>query len=164
MVVHEFSHVLGCLITRVKIHRVQWFGTTEAFVQHDKPGASAGLVISMAPFIIGNALGFWFLHGAMGLFAQRHWLAVVFLWIGASTVLLSFPSLQDAQNTVQSFSDSYRKKLFGKNSLVAKLFWLVSVPFVFLPLFVLLAVFVLFNYFFVLRLGWLAGFLVFAAA
>ena len=164
MVLHEFSHVLGCLVTGVKIHAVKWFGTEEAFVKHDKPRASAGLIISLAPFVLGNLVGFWFLQQSFGLFASRELLGIVFFWFGSSIVLLSFPSAQDASNTLQAFSDSYNQKIFGKNSLFSKFFWLLTVPVVFVPLFALLGIFLVFNSFFFLRLGWLAGFLFLAAA
>ena len=164
MVVHEFSHVAACLVTGVRIHAVKWFGTTEAFVQHDKPRASAGLIISLAPFVLGNLLGLWFLHESVLALGSNALTGALFLWVGVSTVLLSFPSQQDAANTLQAFSDSYAEKLFGKQSLFSKLFWLLTVPFVFVPLFALLAVFLIFNEFFFLRLGWVAGFLILAAA
>jgi hypothetical protein len=164
MVLHEFSHVLACLFTGVKVHEVKWVGTSEAFVKHDKPGAFSGLVISLAPFVLGNLLGFWFLQQAIHSFSSDFAWAVLFLWFGASMVLLSFPSLQDSQNTWQAVADSYHKKLSGKNSLTAKFVWLVSAPFVFIPLSFLLAVFLLFNYLFVLRIGWVIGFLTLAGA
>lgn len=164
MVVHEFSHVLGCLLTGVKIHSVKWVGADEAFVQHDRPRASAGLIISLAPFLVGNLLGFWFLQQAVSLIGSETLLGALFLWFGVSIVLLSFPSKQDAENALSAFLDSYQKKIFGKNPLTARLAWLVSAPFVFVPLLLLLAVFLLFNSFFLLRLGWLAGFLVLAVA
>lgn len=164
MIVHEFSHVLGCLVTGVKIHSVKWVGADEAFVQHDKPRASAGLVISLAPFVIGNLLGFWFLQQAVSMLSSDFLIGILFLWFGVSIVLLSFPSKQDAENTLAAFMDSYRNKIFGKNPLTARLAWLITVPFVFIPLLLLLTVFLIFNYFFLLRLGWLAGFLVLAGA
>ncbi len=164
MVVHEFSHVLGCLLTGVKIHSVKWVGTDEAFVQHDKPRASAGLIISLAPFVAGNLLGFWFLQQAVSLLGSDFAVGALFLWFGVSIVLLSFPSRQDSENTLSAFLDSYREKVFGKKPLTVRLGWLITAPFVFTPLLVLLAVFLLFNYFFLLRLGWLAGFLVLVGA
>lgn len=164
MVLHELAHVLACLFTGVKIHQVKWVGTSEAFVQHDKPGAFSGLVISLAPFVLGNLLGFWFLQQAIESVQSDFLFGILFLWFGISMVFLSFPSREDAQNTWLVFSDSYHKKLSGKNSFTAKFFWLVSAPFVFIPLLLLLAVFLLFNYLFLLRLGWLAGFLVLAGA
>jgi hypothetical protein len=159
MIVHEFSHVLGCLLTGVKIHSVKWVGADEAFVQHDKPRASAGLVISLAPFVVGNLLGFWLLQQSVSWLGSDVGIGLLFLWFGVSIILLSFPSKQDAENTLVAFKDSYQKKIFGSNPLFSRFAWLVSVPFVFIPLLLVLGVFLLFNSFFLLRLGWLAGFL-----
>lgn len=155
MIWHEFSHVLACLVTGVRIHKVKWFGVDEAFVQHDQPRASAGLVISLAPFVLGNLLGVFFLSQAHELFGFFDFSALVFLWLGISVVIFSFPSLTDAQNTLHAFLDSYKKKIGGATPLVWRLFWVLTVPFVFVPLFLLLGIFVLFNRFFLLRLGWL---------
>jgi len=87
MIVHELAHVLGCLFTGVKIHAVKWVGADEAFVQHDKPGAFSGLVISLAPFLLGNGLGFWFLQQALESFGSDFPLAILFLWFGSSMVI-----------------------------------------------------------------------------
>ncbi|MBU0635867.1 hypothetical protein KKE06_02465 [Candidatus Micrarchaeota archaeon] len=163
MVVHEFAHVLGCLLTGTRVHKVKWFGTSEAFVKHDKPGALAGLIISLAPFVLGNVLGFWFLQQSFLSFSAWDFLGIVFFWFGASLVLLAFPSKEDAENAFEAFVDSYREKIFDKNSILVKLAWLITIPFVFIPLVLVLGFILLFNYAFFLRLVWAVLFIIIAA-
>lgn len=162
MVFHEFSHVLGCLITGVKIHKVKWFGTTEAFVKHEKPGAFSGMIISLAPFLLGNILGFWFLQQSFLSFSFKDPLSILFFWFGASIVLFAFPSKEDAENTFEAFTDSYKEKIFGKKPVLVKTLWLLTVPFVFIPLILVLGFILLFNYAFFLRIVWVLLFIIFA--
>lgn len=161
MVLHEFAHVLGCLLTGIKIHEVKWFGTTEAFVKHDKPGALSGIIISLAPFVLSNALGFWFLNQAFHSTGDFVF-SIVFLWLGLSALLFAFPSRQDAENTFNAVYDSFQRKI-GSGPLLARLLWLITVPFVFIPLVLLLGFLLLFDYAFFLRVGWIV-FIAFLAA
>ena len=155
VVLHEVSHVIACAVTGVKVHKVKWFGVTEAFVQHDKPRALSGLVISLAPLIINNVLGFFLLRHANESVSADPFAAILFAWAGVSLVIFSFPSKPDAENTFNAFVESFGKKLSGQTPLLVRLVWLVLTPFVFIPLILLLGIVLVFDYVFVFRVAWL---------
>ncbi|MFH0954980.1 MAG: hypothetical protein V1777_02665 [Candidatus Micrarchaeota archaeon] len=157
VVLHELSHVLACAVTGVKVHQVRWFDTTEAFVQHDKPHAISGLVISLAPLLINNFLGYFLLKAASQALPREPALAVLAAWAGVSLVIFSFPSKPDAENTFNAFAASFGKKLSGPNPVWVRLAWLVLTPFVFIPLILLLGIVLVFDYVFVFRVLWLIG-------
>lgn len=155
VVLHELSHVIACFATGIKVHKVKWFGTTEAFVQHDKPGALSGLVISLAPLIINNLLGFFLLSTANKTVSSDPFAAILLAWAGVSLVIFSFPSKPDAENTFNAFAESFGKKLSPPTPVLTRLAWLVLFPFVFIPLILLLGVVLVFDYVFVFRVIWL---------
>lgn len=155
VVLHELSHVLACAATGVKVHKVKWFGVTEAFVQHDKPRALSGLVISLAPLLINNVLGFFLLKSANAALPSEPVAAILLAWIGISLVIFSFPSKPDAENTFNAFTDSFGKKLSAPTPVLARLAWLALLPFVFIPLILLLGIVLVFDFVFVFRVLWL---------
>lgn len=157
IVFHELSHVIACLVTGVKIGKVKWFGTDEAFVEHAKPNVVQGLIISIAPLILGNAIGFELLLFGHDLANHLSVFAIVVYWFAVSLMLYSFPSKQDAQNSFETFTEFYKKRILGKNGLLSKLFWLLTFPFFFVPLVILFGIILLFDSVFSLRALWIAA-------
>ncbi|MDO8625408.1 MAG: metalloprotease family protein [Candidatus Diapherotrites archaeon] len=154
IVFHELSHVVACAITGVKVHKVKWFGTDEAFVQHAKPNAWQGLVISIAPFLLGNFIAFELLLFGHAIAAANALLALVIYWFALSLLLYAFPSKTDAMNAFSAFTDFYRRHVIEKGSLATRFFWLLTFPFFFVPVIVLLGLILLFDSAFVLRGIW----------
>ncbi len=62
IIIHEISHVLGCLLTGAKIEEVKFFSPRGGYVKHRKPRLSIiGLpIIGMFP-VIGGTLSLFFL-------------------------------------------------------------------------------------------------------
>ncbi|MFH1663939.1 MAG: hypothetical protein ABH986_03975 [archaeon] len=154
MIFHEFSHLVACLLFGVKVMKVKFLGLNEAYVVHEQPNALKSIMITVAPFILGNLVALSFFSYAFTLLFFSNALGFVFLWLGLSVVYYCFPSDQDAKNTFNSFKDFYSKNLVKRN-LFVKLILIVSIPFVFIPLFVLLGLMMLFNQSYKLRLLWI---------
>jgi len=154
MIFHEFSHLVACLLFGVKVKKVKFLGLNEAYVVHEQSNALKSIMITIAPFILGNLISFYFFSYSFSLLFFSNYLGFVFLWLGLSLVYYSFPSNQDAKNTFNAFKDFYASNLVKRNIFI-KLLLIVSIPFVFIPLFVILGLMVLFNYFYFLRLAWI---------
>ena len=157
VIFHELSHLIACWCFGVKVRKIKLFGTKEAFVEHDKPNAWQSLGITIAPFILGNIFSFALFFSAKDLFVGASGMAIVFCWFGFSLALFSFPSEQDAMNAFGSFTGFYKNALFGKKSVLPKLLWLLLLPFIFVPLFLLLGFFLVFDRFLALRVVWMVA-------
>jgi hypothetical protein len=161
MIFHELSHLLACLIFGVKVRKVKFFGLREAYVIHERPNAWQSAFISLAPFLLGNLMAFYFFSYAFNLLFFYNPFGFLFLWLAFSFAHYSFPSDHDARNIFDSFKRFYLFNLTKRNLLV-KILLLASIPFVFFPLSVLLALMLLFNSSYKLRLLWVL-FVFFAA-
>ncbi len=70
VVVHECSHVIGCILTRTKIHQVKFFSPQQegnemvlGYVAHDRPkSAIRRTIVAGAPFFGGAAVIFLLVH------------------------------------------------------------------------------------------------------
>ncbi len=160
VVFHELSHVIACTLTGVKIQKVKWFGTDEAFVQHDKPNAWQGLLITVAPFVLGSIIGFQLLLFGHAMLSAWSPTALLVYWFALSVLLYSFPSKQDALNAFNAFSDFYRRRVLEKGPLLERLVWMLSFPFFFVPVILILGFILLFDTAFVLRFLWVAAILI----
>ena len=157
VVFHELSHYLACLLTGVTVKSVKWFGTTEAFVVHELPNAWQSIVISLAPFLLGSALGFELFFAASQIWDASIALSLFYGWLALSLLLFAFPSLPDASNALQSILAFYNSAVLGKGKRWwARIAWLATFPFVFIPVTTLLALLLLFNYVTPLRWFWAA--------
>ncbi len=155
MVFHEVSHFLACIFLGVKVKKVRFFSVRGGFVLHDATGAWKAIIITLAPFILGNYFGLLLLRTGNQLLFVFPFLSVLFLWFGLSLVVFSFPSFQDAKNSFESFNAFYSKKLAGRGSMPWKIFWLFTVPFVYIPLTLTLGVLLSFVYSSILRYMWI---------
>jgi len=162
IVFHELSHVIACGLCGVSVSQVKWFGTDEAYVQHAKPNAWQGLVISIAPFLLGNLIGIALLQSAQNLVSSDVLLSIVLVWLGISLVLYSFPSKQDASNAFSSFTDFYKRHVIDKGSLLTRLVWLLTFPIFFVPVVIILGFILLFDAAFILRILWVIAVVAFS--
>jgi len=155
MIFHEFSHLIACYLVGVKVKKVKFFGLNEAYVIHENPDALKSIIITIAPFVLGNLIAFYFFTSSFNQLTSSNPIGFIFLWLGFSLAHYSFPSSQDAKNTFNSFKDFYSFRLI-KGNMLSRLIVLISIPFVFVPLFICLGLMLLFNYFYFLRLLWIA--------
>ena len=118
MIFHELSHLIACLLFGVKVRKVKFFGLNEAYVVHEQPGAAKSVVITLAPFLLGNFIALsLFALSYNQLFFERNFFGFVFLWLAFSLVMYSFPSNQDAKNTFDEFKEFYSFNLVKGNVL-----------------------------------------------
>jgi hypothetical protein len=153
MIFHEFSHLIACFLVGVKVKKVKFLGLNEAYVVHEQPNALKSIVITLAPFILGNFIAFYLFSFSFSLLFASDFLGFFFLWLAFSLAHYSFPSNQDAKNTFNSFKNFYSVNLV-KGNILLKLILLISIPFVFFPLFIILGLMLVFNYSYKLRLLW----------
>ncbi|MCX8158522.1 MAG: M50 family metallopeptidase [Candidatus Diapherotrites archaeon] len=154
VILHEFSHYIACLLVGVKVHKAKFFSFEEAYVKHSMPGLWESLFITISPFFFCNLLGIIFFIEAKNLMNYYFLISVVYYWISLSSIYFSFPSDQDAHNSLQILLDFIKKKvLIGK--IFNRIFWLLISPFFVLPIMIILAIILFFNYFSFLRLFWL---------
>ncbi len=153
MIFHELSHLIACLLVGVKVKKVKFFGLSEAYVVHEKANALKSVIITLAPFILGNAIAFYFLSFSFRLLFFSDISGFFFLWLGLSFLYYCFPSDHDASNTFNAFKEFYSNNLV-KGNLIVKLLLVISIPFVFFPLFIILGLLILFNFSRLIRLFW----------
>ncbi len=161
MIFHEFSHLIACVLFGVKVRKVKFLGFQEAYVVHEQPNALKSIIITLAPFILGNWVAFYFFSYAFELLFLSNFIGFIFLWLALSLALYSFPSDEDAKNTFDSFQRFYSVNLVKRN-LFIKLLLIISIPFVFVPLFVVLGFMLIFNRSSTLRFLWLLCLFVFS--
>lgn len=154
IVFHEFSHYLACLLFGVRVKRVQWFGLDEAFVVHEVPKPLPSIIITLAPFLLGNWLGFLLLETANSLLASFNPLLLLYYWFALALLYYSFPSDQDGSNAFHNVLSTYQEKIFGPESPATKLLYILTFPFVFLPLVFALGFMMLFSNSAGLRILW----------
>jgi hypothetical protein len=162
MILHEISHYIACIILRVKVHKVKLFDLNTAFVIHDKTNAWKAIIITLAPFLLNNLLGLELLNFGLRLAETQILLSVLFFWFSVSLFYFCFPSLQDAKNAFNSTIEFYDQRVFHKGNIFQKLFWLITFPFIFIPLIIVLAIMLAFHYSFILRILWIIFMLFFA--
>lgn len=108
VMIHEFSHVVFCLLMNVPIYKVCYFrlGNPAGYVEHQRPkGFIQAFFISVGPFILGSILSvifFWFgIISIKGLINQATTIpllpALLSFWFGLSIALNCFPSDGDAK-------------------------------------------------------------------
>ncbi|MBN3037119.1 MAG: DUF3267 domain-containing protein [Candidatus Diapherotrites archaeon] len=161
VVFHEFAHYIACVLLGVRVTAVKWWGLREAHVTHEAPAAWKSIAISSAPFFAGSLASVVLTAaahaGTNALFSVTAFdlgRVLFFYWLAAAVAVHCFPSSADAGNALSSLIGFYRRKLFLKDGMVEALAWLVSAPFVFLPLFILLLVMNFFSRVRNLGLAW----------
>lgn len=155
---HELAHYLACVLVGVKVQDVKLFDVREAYVEHEISNPWQAIIISTAPFLVGNAVGFLLLQLAGDLFLAADFLAIVFYWLAISLIFYSFPSKADAMNAFNSVLQFYKNKLFS-GKIISRLIWFLLLPFIFLPLVILTGLLLVFDYSHFLKLLWLLALL-----
>ncbi len=146
VILHEISHLLGCLLTGTRVTRIKLWGLREAYIKHEEPGPFSMLVISLAPFFINSGLS------AISVYLGNSYLTsggvgwgLLFYWLALSFAYHAFPSLEDVRNGFDVLTKNWFSAMSGKRGAVLFLLsWVFFVP-VFLPVLVLLSVFYIFS-------------------
>ena len=156
MVFHELSHYIACIFCGVKVRKVKFFGTEEAYVAHEQPNAWKSIIITLAPFVLGNFFALLLLNAANEMLSEFNIFVIIYYWFAFALILYSFPSIQDAKNSFSTLINFYSKAILRGKKASMRIFWLITFPFVFIPLVLLLGLMLLFNYAFAFRIIWLA--------
>ncbi len=128
VLVHEFSHALGCLISGAKIDEISLFSSKGSYVRHGKPRIPliGSFIISFSP-IAGGIAFLWAVSRPFGLSVSGlhlgtsslieglintvknlivftmgnwdNWMFWIFIYIAISVVICLVPSKQDFKNS-----------------------------------------------------------------
>jgi len=115
VVFHEYGHKLFCDLTGVKVIKVRYFrfGNPAGYVIHERPKKFLqSFFVVMGPFITGVvfSLTFYFISKS---FSWQEWPKYLFIWLGASVAMNSFPSNQDASNLWKDANRHITKSFFA---------------------------------------------------
>ena len=100
VIFHELGHKLFCDITGVKVVKVCYFrfGNPAGYVIHERPKKfSQSFLVSVGPLLSGVffTLLFYLISRS---YTWQEWPKYMFIWLGASVAINSFPSNQDAES------------------------------------------------------------------
>lgn len=156
VVVHELSHYIACVLTGVKVYRVKFFSLKgPAYVVHARPNFVQGFFISVAPFLFGTIFGYILLINANALISVQSILVVLFYWLAFSILYFSFPSDADVMNAFNGLIRFYEARILGAHSgIFSRFFWILTLPLVFLPMFLILGVLMVFHSSAILKTLW----------
>lgn len=121
VIVHEFSHAIGCLLVGSKIEEISLFSQKGSYVKHRKPKIPfiGNIVISFAP-IVGGIAFLWCSAELLGIELSssfdnvldlasdfwvfslenyREWNFLVFVYLVISVLISLAPSKQDFKNS-----------------------------------------------------------------
>lgn len=99
VITHELGHKLFCDIFKVKVHEVSYFrfGNPAGYVMHDMPAKfHQTFFIDVGPFIVNTILAITMFSIAI-LFKPFEFVQPLFVWLGFSMAMNSFPSSHDAK-------------------------------------------------------------------
>ena len=100
VVFHEYGHKFFCNLTSVKVVKVCYFrfGNPSGYVIHERPKKFAqSFLIAVGPLLSGFFFTFLF-YAISKSFSWEEWQKYLFLWLGGSVAVNSFPSGKDAEN------------------------------------------------------------------
>lgn len=100
VIFHEIGHKLFCNLTGVKVVKVCYFrfGNPAGYVVHKKPKYfTQSFFVAVGPLLSGAffALLFYYISKS---FSWQEWQKYLFVWLGGSIAINSFPSNQDAKS------------------------------------------------------------------
>ncbi len=106
IILHETSHLVGCLITFAKIRQVKFFSKEGGFVKYEKPiiPLIGNFIISIAPLAIGLFLSYQLIHLIYlpeGI--RYHLSSIIYLYLLISIITTMLPSKVDIMNSLPIF-------------------------------------------------------------
>lgn len=98
VIIHEFGHLIFCVLARVKIYKIKLFqfGKVAGFVNHDEPTKFyQSVLISFGPLMLNSLL-------TLICFARltapyTRWQTIALAWLGIAIGLHAIPSAGDAK-------------------------------------------------------------------
>ncbi len=99
VIFHELGHKLFCDWTGVRVQEVCYFrfGNPAGYVAHEHPrNFKQSFLISVGPFVTGTIFALLFFLISK-IFQTESWIGLLFIWIGGSIAMNSFPSSGDAK-------------------------------------------------------------------
>jgi len=110
VIVHEYSHALGCVLTGARVREIRVFDARGGEVIHEEPRLAFGsAIISMAP-IIGASIAVYLLARLLvpgfvgfGDLNLSSWQFLLFAYLSASITAAMAPSRQDLKVGAASF-------------------------------------------------------------
>jgi len=158
IIFHELSHYIACILMGVEVKKVEFFGKGDSYVVHGKANLLQSIIITTAPFILGNIFALIFLLFAKSILSSLSPLIILFslfsFWFAVSFIYYSFPSQKDAQNTFDAFFQFFHEKVFESKEFPKKIFWAILTPFMFVPMTFLLGIILLFDKSRIMSLFW----------
>jgi hypothetical protein len=153
VVFHELSHFIASLLLGSRVTESRFWGEKEASIVHEEAPGIRGYLISSAPFLFGSLATVLFLllakSAARGLtYASpwQTWFQVIMLYyLGLSVAVHCFPSQKDAGNALNNLMSFYGRKLAMADGALQWAFWLATVPFILVPLYLSAAVMGVFS-------------------
>ena len=145
---HEFSHLISCLVLRVKVSKLS-FGLRESYVKHDQTGPIRMSLIALAPFYLGFVIGailFYFAKLAFG--SNLLWFFVL-NYLGICVLYNSIPSKQDTKNIFNTIEDHIKKK--WKKNFGSKIAIIILILILYLPIIIIAQLVSAFDKFEILR-------------
>lgn len=143
VVFHELSHFVMSILMGSRVTGGRFWGEKEAAITHEEVPGIRGYLISSAPFLFGTIATIVLLYlakqAAIGLTIYSPWQSIfqVFLlyYLALSIAAHCFPSSKDASNAVRNLSQFYARKVSMQDGVIQGIFWLITVPFLFFPLY-----------------------------
>ena len=143
VVFHELSHFVMSVLMGSRVTKERFWGERDAAITHEEVPGIRGYLISSAPFLFGTATAvalLWLAKmAAVGLTIYSPWQAIfqVFLlyYLALSIAVHCFPSSKDASNAMHNLSSFYARKVSMADGVLQGIFWLLTVPVVFFPLY-----------------------------
>ncbi|MCK4327055.1 MAG: hypothetical protein KAW41_01110 [Candidatus Diapherotrites archaeon] len=143
VVFHELSHFVMSIFMGSRVTGGRFWGEKEAAITHEEVPGIRGYLISSAPFLFGTLAVILFLYlaktGTVGLSYRSPWQSwfqvLVLYYLALSIAAHCFPSSRDASNAMHNLSSFYSRKASMQDGVVQGVFWLLTVPFIFFPLY-----------------------------
>ncbi len=115
VIFHEYGHKLFCDLTGVKVVKVCYFrfGNPSGYVVHERPKRFIqSFLIAVGPLLSGAffSLLFYFLSKS---FLWQEWQKYLFLWLGGSVAINSYPSDKDAESLWQDTNRHISRNLLA---------------------------------------------------
>jgi len=152
VVFHELSHLLACILLGVRVTKVKFWGTSEAFVQHEISTLWKNIGIALAPFGLSTFTAFTLIHIANTTSTLQ--LKIIAYYFAFSIAFHGFPSHVDVNNATKTFIASYKNFLSFKTGMLTGLVYWITLPILFLPTFIWLKIMKSFTRFRYLGATW----------
>lgn len=143
VVFHELSHFVMSILMGSRVTSTRFWGENDAAIVHEAVPGIRGYLISSAPFLFGSIATIAFLYlaklGARELTVFSPWQQIfqvlVLYYLALSIAVHCFPSSKDASNAMHNLSSFYARKCSLADGVLQGVFWLLTVPFLFFPLY-----------------------------